>query len=77
MKFKFPIKECPYCGGRTIRVRQKISGTGEYYVDLKNGEVDSSELHSGLRYKNTRKYVTCADCDKQLFKVDDFLNVID
>lgn len=74
---KFPMTECPNCGGKCFTVKQRISGIGEYYVDLETGEIESSELHSGLQYKNIRKWVTCADCGKRLFKIDDNLNVIE
>lgn len=76
-KYDFPVKECPYCGGGTILIRQRISGYGAYYVDLKSGEIESSSLHDYLDYKNTGKYAICADCGKKLFKVDDYLNVLD
>ena len=33
----FPISECPHCGGKTITIKQRISGYGEYYVDLESG----------------------------------------
>ena len=75
-KYDFPITECPYCGSGTIKIKQHISGDGEYYVDLASGEVEGSELHSYLRYKNTHKYALCTDCGKRLFKIDDELNVI-
>ena len=54
-----------------------MSGYGSYYVDLETGEIEGTELHSNLRYKNTSKYAICADCGKRLFKVDDYLNVIE
>ncbi len=73
---KFPMCECPYCGGKTLKIKQRIFGVGEYYVDLESGDIDATELHSGLRYKNTGKYAMCADCGKKLFKVDDSLNVL-
>lgn len=73
----FPISECPRCGGKMFTVRQKIFGTGEYYVDLETRDIDSSELHSGLQYKNIGKWVTCTDCGKRLFKVNYCLEVID
>lgn len=73
----FPLRKCPYCGGRTLKIRQRISGIGEYYVDLESGEIEATELHSGLQYKNTGKYAICADCGKRLFKVDDDLNVLE
>lgn len=75
--YNFPVSECPYCGGHTITIRQSISGYGEYYVDLETGEIESTELHNNLKYKNTGKYAVCTDCGKRLFKVDDYLNVID
>lgn len=31
---KFPLHECPYCGGTTLKIKQRIFGVGEYYVDL-------------------------------------------
>lgn len=73
----FPITECPYCGGTYITIRQYIHGYGEYYVNIETGEIDSTELHSGLIYKNTKKYAICTDCNKRLFKVNDNLNVIE
>ena len=76
-KYNFPIKECPYCGGKVIVIKQYIHGYGEYYVDLETGEIESTELHNNLDYKNTGKYAKCVDCGKRLFKVDDFLNVIE
>ena len=71
------MSECPRCGSRTITIKQKISGIGEYYVDLETGEIESTELHSYLRYRNINKYAICTDCGKRLFKVDNDLNVID
>jgi len=50
-------------------VRQRISGNGEYYVDMATGEIESTELHSGLTYRNTGKYAVCTDCGKRLFKI--------
>lgn len=73
---QFPMHECPKCGGKTMCIRQRIFGIGEYYVDIETGEIEASELHSGLRYKNVFKYAICADCGKRLFKVDDELNVV-
>lgn len=77
MNFKFPLNKCPYCGGRTLKIRQRISGIGEYYVDLESGEIEATELHNALQYKNIGKYAICADCGKRLFKVDDDLNVLE
>ena len=74
-RFNFPITECPNCGGKCIAIKQYISGYGEYYVDLETGEIEASELHDSLMYKNTRKYAICADCEKRLFKIDNDLNV--
>lgn len=73
----FPIKQCPKCGEKLFTIRQYIHGYGEYYVDLETGEIESTELHSGLIYKNIGKYAICTSCGKRLFKVDDYLNVID
>lgn len=75
--YNFPISSCPYCGGGTIAIKQYIHGYGEYYVDLETGDLDATELHSGLQYRNTGKYAVCADCRKRLFKVNDNLNVIE
>lgn len=75
-KFNFPITECPNCGGKCIAIRQYIYGYGEYYIDLETEEIEATQLHDNLTYKNSRKYATCADCGKRLFKVDDYLNVI-
>lgn len=60
-----------------FKVRQKISGYGEYYVDMETGEIESAELHSNLRYANTGKWAVCLDCGKRLFKIDDTLNVVE
>lgn len=76
-KNKFPITKCPKCGGTMFRVKQRISGYGEYYVDMQTGEVESTELHSGLQYTNVGKWAVCVDCGKRLFKIDDSLNVIE
>lgn len=77
MNYSFPIKKCPKCEGRTIMIRQYISGYGRYYVDLETGKIESTELHDYLNYKNVSKYAVCADCGKKLFKIDDYLNVIE
>lgn len=74
--YHFPISKCPYCGGKEIVIKQYMHGYGEYYVDLETGDIDATELHSGLRYRNTGKYAICTDCGKRLFKVDNKLNVI-
>ena len=58
-------------------VRQRISGNGEYYVNMETGEIESTELHNGLTYRNTGKYAVCTDCGKRLFKIDGSLNVIE
>ena len=75
--YNFPISSCPHCGGGKIAIRQYICGYGEYYVDLKTGDVDTAELHSGLQYRNTGKYAVCADCGIRLFEVDRHLHVIE
>lgn len=74
---KFPIAKCPRCGGHTAVVNQYMHGYGGYYVDLKTGNTDFTDIHDSLEYRNTGKYIRCADCGKRLFKVDDLLNVID
>lgn len=76
-KFNFPIDKCPKCGNTSFTVKQRISGIGEYYVDLESGDVDGTELHSGCRYTNINKYAICSDCGKRLFKIDNNLNVIE
>lgn len=76
-KYKFPITECPKCGCEMFAVNQRISGIGAYYIDLKTGEIEASELHSGLQYRNINKYAVCANCGKRLFKIDNYLNIID
>lgn len=73
--YNFLITRCPRCGGGTIAIKQYIHGYGEYYVDLETGDLDATELHSGLQYRNAGKYAVCADCRKRLFKVNDNLNV--
>lgn len=72
----FPIKKCPKCGETFFAVKQYIHGYGEYYVNLENCEIESTELHNSLVYKNTSKYAICVGCGKRLFKIDDDLNVI-
>ena len=74
--FHFPLTECPKCGGKTIAIRQYIHGIGEYYVDLETGEIEATNLHASLQYRNTHKYAICADCGARLFKVDNALNVV-
>lgn len=74
---KFPITKCPRCGGQLAEVKQYVHGYGSYYVDLKTGGIDASDIHNSLDYRNTGKYILCANCGKRLFKADDFLNVID
>lgn len=74
-KYNFPIKNCPRCGGNWLTVKQKISGIGEYYVDMETGEIEASELHQSLDYKNINKYAICTNCGKRLFKIDENLNV--
>ena len=76
-RYNFPVKKCPQCDGGYIAIKQYIHGYGEYYVNLVTGEIESTELHSNLVYKNTGKYAICADCGKRLFKIDDNLNVIE
>ena len=76
-KYKFPFTKCPKCGGTMFRVKQRISGYGEYYVDMQTGEIESTELHSGLQYTNVGKWAVCVDCGKRLFKIDDSLNVVE
>lgn len=76
-QYNFPITSCPYCGGVTIEIRQYIHGYGSYYVDLETGDIDSTDLHSALDYRNTGKYAICADCKKRLFKVNNCLKVQD
>lgn len=75
-RLKFPVTECPHCGGKSIQIKQHISGDGTYYVDLETGEIDSSSLHDNLNYRNRGQYAICTDCGKRLFKVDNELNVI-
>lgn len=72
---KFPITECPDCGSRIFTVRQRISGTGEYYVDMQTGKVDCSEIYSNLEHKNIGKYAVCTGCGRKLFEIDDNLQV--
>ena len=73
---RFPVISCPRCGGKMFTVRQRISGIGEYYVDLETGEVEASSLHDNLQYKNVSKYAICTNCGARLFKIDDKLNVV-
>lgn len=65
-----PIKECPYCGGKYITIRQHISGSGEFYINMDDGTIEGSELHSYLHYRNN-KYATCMDCGKRLCKTEE------
>ena len=50
---------------------------GYLALKIESGEIEATELHSRLQYKNTGKYAICADCGKRLFKVDDNLNVLE
>lgn len=74
--YNFPITRCPRCGGSEIAIRQYIHGYGEFYVDMETGDVDSTELHSGLQYRNTSKYAICSGCGKRLFKVDNNFELV-
>ena len=76
-EYNFPIKKCPRCGGTIFAVKQKIKGIGEYFVDMETGEIDNEYLHNGLIYDNVGKYAVCRDCGKRLFKIDNYLNVIE
>ena len=76
-KYNFPIKKCPGCGGTIFAVKQKIKGIGEYFVDMETGEIDNELLNNGLIYDNVGKYAVCRDCGKRLFKIDNYLNVIE
>lgn len=69
-KKPFSITTCPRCGGGYAEVMQYIHGYGGYRINLETGEVDATELHSGLDYKNTRKYAVCMQCGKRLFEID-------
>lgn len=75
--YNFPVTKCPYCGCDTIIVKQYIYGYGEYRVNMETGEKDCSEIYDSLIHRNVRKYVTCLDCGKKLFKVNDRLEVVD
>lgn len=44
---------------------------------METGEKDCSEIYDSLIHRNVRKYVTCLDCGKKLFKVNDRLEVVD
>ena len=63
---KFSITECPYCGGKEIEIRQRISGIGCTYVDLETGEIDESRIYDSLNCTNIGKYVKCSICGKRL-----------
>lgn len=71
--YKFPVNRCSRCGYNWIAIKQRITGTGEYYVDLETGETDTQDLHDSLIYKNVNRYAVCAKCEKRLFKVNDGL----
>ncbi len=60
--------ECPRCGNTTYVVKQYISGSGNFYGSLNDEDnVDNSELHANLDYRNVNKYAHCIDCGKRLF----------
>ena len=44
---------------------------------METGEIDNEYLHNGLIYDNVGKYAVCRDCGKRLFKIDNYLNVIE
>ena len=56
----FPIAKRPHYGGKVIAIKQRIHVCGTYHVDLETGDIDATELHSNLTYKNTGRYVICA-----------------
>ncbi len=76
-EYNFPIKKCPGCGGNTFSVKQRIKGFGEFFVNMETGEINNESLHNGLIYNNAGKYAVCAHCGKRLFKIDNYLNVIE
>lgn len=73
--YHFPITRCPNCGCDTIVIKQYICGYGEYRVNMETGEVDCSEIYDSLLHRNARKYVTCLDCGRRLFKIKDSLEI--
>lgn len=72
---KYPIEKCPKCGGVDFYVKQRISGTANYYDTLDGSKTDNSSLHDNLSYKTTSKYATCVDCKKKLFKITDDMDL--
>lgn len=63
------IRKCPHCDSTIYKIKQYISGYGEWLGDTTGEEVDNSELHSGLQYKNIGKYAYCVDCGKRFAKI--------
>ena len=69
--YKYPIEQCPKCGGIDFYVKQKIRGSAERYETLDGTTADNSSLHDFLSYKTTSKYARCVDCNTKLFKITD------
>lgn len=65
------IIRCPHCGSTIYCKKQYISGYGEFINDTTGAEVDNSELHQGLSYRDVTKYAYCADCGKRFAKIED------
>lgn len=72
---KYGMDKCPHCGGTIFRVRQHISGYGEFYGSLDGEEVDNSSLHDFLQYRTINKYAYCADCGKRMFKIEPWMEL--
>lgn len=67
------IRKCPHCGSTTYKIKQYISGYGEFIGSTTGEEMDNSELHSGLQYKNIGKHAYCAECGKRFAKISDLM----
>lgn len=65
------LEQCPKCGGSEGVYRKvTISGRTHYNYSFKGGqEADNSELHSSLRY-NESKTIYCQQCDQPIAKVE-------
>lgn len=62
---------CPQCGSEEYYIKQSYKGTCNYYMRFDGKEADNGDMHEGADYKNTSKYAWCANCYKNLFKLDE------
>ena len=65
MKFK----RCQ-CGSETFYMRQNVTGTIDYPVNI-DGKPDGYVSYDNINYYDARKYYRCIECDKRAQEVQD------